>query len=487
MEQRQKQNRKDYGWERFWVGREKLRIFIALLFTLSLAHACALCATYVPRVFVSFEFMLDSAKIKWRFDKNFHTTLLHSYDKNGNEVLDSAELLQVKEALLAYISPRAHLTRATIGDALEVLDFSIKGDEIFIHDLELNYYYEIAFSQQRTLENSQKFAFQIFDEDGFFNFIIESNSPFRLGESEFLPKVLDEGVVVFKRGAKSALDSAPKQIAESTQIAESSAESTTLLQKAIALNNKILATIKGYIHGEQSVFSILALITLSFCYGVFHAAAPGHAKLLTSSYFLAHNSSYKKALGFALKVGALHIISAFLIVGAGLFVLKVVVQRFADKANIIITQISSALIILVAVLLLIQKMRKHSNTCNCKSCQIAESSAESSTNQSAPNAKNTRFDFAQWGVALAAGIIPCPTMIIVLLLCFEVGFFSALVSAISIALGMSAVVFITAILAHKIKLSATSQKISRALEFLALFALLILGIFMFANAESSVF
>lgn len=471
-----------------------MRIFIALLFTLSLTHACALCATYVPRVFVSFEFMLDSAKIKWRFDKNFHTTLLHSYDKNGNGALDSAELVQVKEALLAYISPRAHLTRATIGDALETLDFSIKGDEIFMKDLELNYCYEIAFSQKSALQNSQKFAFQIFDESGFFNFIIESNAPFRLGESEFLPRVLDEGVVVFKRGNFSALDSAPKQIAESTQIAESSAESTTLLQKAIALNNKILATIKGYIHGKQSVFSILALITLSFCYGVFHAAAPGHAKLLTSSYFLAHNSSYKKALGFALKVGAVHIISAFLIVGAGLFVLKVVVQRFADKANIIITQISSALIILVAVLLLIQKMRKHSNTCKCKSYQIAESSAksrakiaESSPNQSTPNAKNTRFDFAQWGVALAAGIIPCPTMIIVLLLCFEVGFFSALVSAISIALGMSAVVFITAILAHKIKLSATSQKISRALEFLALFAMLILGIFMFANAESSVF
>lgn len=484
MEQRQKQDRKDYGRERFWVGREKLRIFIALLFTLSLTHACALCATYVPRVFVSFEFMLDSAKIKWRFDKNFHTTLLHSYDKNGNGTLDSAELVQVREALLAYISPRAHLTRATINDALETLDFSIKGDEIFMKDLELNYYYEIAFSQKSALQNSQKFVFQVFDEGGFFNFIIESNAPFRLGGSEFLPSVLDEGVVVFKRDAKSALDSAPKQIAEST----------TLLQKAIALNNKILATIKGYIHGEQSVFSILALIALSFCYGVFHAAAPGHAKLLTSSYFLAHNSSYKKALGFALKVGAVHIISAFLIVGAGLFVLKVVVQRFASEANIIITQISSALIILVAVLLLIQKMRKHSNTCKCKSCQIAESSAESrakiaesSLNQSTPNAKNTRFDFAQWGVALAAGIIPCPTMIIVLLLCFEVGFFSALVSAISIALGMSAVVFITAILAHKIKLSATSQKISRALEFLALFALLILGIFMFANAESSVF
>lgn len=461
-----------------------IRIFIALLFTLSLTHACTLCATYVPRVFVSFEFGLDSAKIKWRFDKNFHTTLLHSYDKNGSGALDSAELAQVKDALLAYISPRSHLTRATISDALETLDFSIKGDEIFMQGLELNYCYEIAFSQKSALQNSQKFAFQIFDEGGFFNFIIESSAPFRLGESEFLPRVLDEGVVVFKKGDFSALDSVPKQNAES------SAESTTLLQKAIALNNKILATIKGYIHGEQSVFNIFALIALSFCYGVFHAAAPGHAKLLTSSYFLAHNSSYKKALGFALKVGAVHIISAFLLVGAGLFVLKVVVQRFASEANIIITQISSALIILVAVLLLIQKAsKKHSNTCKCKSCQSAESSAESSvkTAESSQKRNATRFDFAQWGVALAAGIIPCPTMIIVLLLCFEVGFFSALVSAISIALGMSVVVFITAILARKIKLTATSQKISRTLELLALFIMLILGIFMFANAKSGIF
>ena len=178
----------------------------------------------------------------------------------------------------------------------------------------------------------------------------------------------------------------------------------------------------------------------------------------------------------------MHILSAFLLVWLGLFVLKVAVQSLANEANIIITQVSSGIIMLLACVLLIRKIR-HSSARECKTCNLARNADKNtSTTKTLDQAK--RFDFAQWSVIIAAGIVPCPTMIIVLLLCFEAGFFSALLSAICIALGMSAVVFVSAIFAHKVRLSATSQSVSRALEYLALICMLCLGIFMFVNANA---
>ena len=188
-----------------------------------------------------------------------------------------------------------------------------------------------------------------------------------------------------------------------------------------------------------------------------------------------------------------------MLVGLGLFVLKILVQSLANDANAIITQISSAIIIVVALALLVRKMRgKHAHTCGCASCQNHAIDLNAPHSHSIfanvlkamqstfPNI-SPNIDFAKWGVIIAAGIVPCPSMILVLLLCFEVGFFSAFLSAVCIAIGMSAVVFVAAIFAHKVRLSAKSEKISRALEYLALCGMLCVGIFMFANAKSGVF
>lgn len=473
---------------------------------MSKIYSCALCVAYIPNVVtnvISIDFdktSKDGQKssttntivvFEWQFEKEFNQTIFHTYDTNANGVIEPNEMAQIKQSLTNYILPREQLTKALIkqGDKLERAKFTLQSDEMFIRDTLLIYRYKISI----PLQDSNTFSFQINDNEGFFNFTFsqDSKKTFMLNERLWASNIIDN-VIIFREQKTKELESKnvdstqnPNKQNLANDFAKQSQQTfwqnlrSDLWQKIATLNAKILSIIKSYIYdkqGKTNFFGILSLVAISFGYGVFHAAAPGHAKLLTGSYFLSHKGSYSKAFSFALKVGVVHILSAFLLVGLGLFVLKVVVQSLANEANIIITQVSSVIIMLLACILLVGKIR-HSSACECKTCSLSKS-ATKTLNQA------KRFDFAQWSVIIAAGIVPCPTMIIVLLLCFEAGFFSALLSAICIALGMSAVVFISAIFAHKVRLSATSQSVSRTLEYFALICMLCLGIFMFANASA---
>ncbi|MGX2971801.1 HoxN/HupN/NixA family nickel/cobalt transporter [Helicobacter sp. T3_23-1059] len=505
-------------------------LFVAL--SIAQIYACALCQAYIPNVLVTVLYISkhnaqSSIALEWEFEREFTQTLLHTYDTNANNVLEKSELNAIKNALTSYTLPKNNLTQILRenpnNENLENVKFRVQHNEIFMRDERLIYRYEVVLNSD--FDKSKRLAVQVQDEGDFFAFkllprdialgerILVGNANanliiFEAKNEEDLNENLSEDLEDFQKAKSSDLNSETMQNLpphSSLQNIKDSSKAflSALWQGIVALNAKMLSTIKSHIIGEKSVFGILGLMALSLLYGILHAAAPGHAKLLTSSYFLAHKGSYAKAFGFALRVGIVHIVSAFVLVGLGLFVLKIVVQSLANDTNAIITQISSAIIIAVALVLLVRKMRgKHAHTCGCVSCQkhalnsntLYKNNAQNprSTLINALNAMQRRFpkiDFAKWGVIIAAGIVPCPSMIIVLLLCFEVSFFSALVSALCIAIGMSAVVFVSAVFAHKVRLSA-SAKLSRFLEYLALCGMLCVGIFMFVNSlaiQSGVF
>ena len=502
-------------------------LFVAL--SIAKIYACALCQAYIPNVLVTVLNISEhnaqsSIALEWEFEEDFTQTLLHTYDTNANNVLEKSELKFIQDALTSYALPKNNLTQILLenrnNENLESVKFRVQHNEIFMRDERLIYRYEVVLNSD--FDKSKRLAVQVQDEGDFFAFkllprditlgerILVGNANanliiFEAKNARDLNEDFSEDLEDFQKAKSSDLNSETMQNLpphSSLQNIKDSSQAflSALWQGIVALNAKMLSAIKSHIvgenAGEKSVFGILGLMALSLLYGVLHAAAPGHAKLLTSSYFLAHKGSYTKAFGFALRVGIVHIVSAFVLVGLGLFILKIVVQSLANEANAIITQISSVIIIAVAFILLIQKMRgKHAHTCGCASCQnhALDSNAlyknnalhSHSTLTNALNAIQRRFpkiDFAKWGVIIAAGIVPCPSMILVLLLCFEVSFFSALLSALCIAIGMSAVVFVSAIFAHKVRLSAKSEKISRALEYLALCGMLCVGIFMFVNS-----
>ena len=65
------------------------------------------------------------------------------------------------------------------------------------------------------------------------------------------------------------------------------------------------------------------LFLLSFAYGVFHAAGPGHGKAVISSYLLASGETARRGVALSFASAIVQAISAIVIVAIGTIVLRV--------------------------------------------------------------------------------------------------------------------------------------------------------------------
>lgn len=91
--------------------------------------------------------------------------------------------------------------------------------------------------------------------------------------------------------------------------------------------------------------AVLTLIALSFGYGVFHAAGPGHGKAVIAAYLVANEASARRALTLSFLAAMLQAVVAIGIVGIAAALLNL--TSFAVTATARVAEIGSAVLVLL--------------------------------------------------------------------------------------------------------------------------------------------
>jgi nickel/cobalt exporter len=144
------------------------------------------------------------------------------------------------------------------------------------------------------------------------------------------------------------------------------------LSPLAAMRQPAPAGIIGWIVAEQAVFyralsgliraaktdgsALWGLMGISFIYGVFHAAGPGHGKAVISSYLLANEETWRRGIALSFASALLQALTAVVIVAVAALLLGATAKMMGDTVRVI-EIVSYGLIVLLGARLLWVKGR----------------------------------------------------------------------------------------------------------------------------------
>ena len=497
----------------------------------SFAHACALCALYTPTAHAAVKFdvqgdMIKTAAITWTFSENFTELTLQSYDENADKALSKNEAWKVQKSLLDYIVPRGYLTSVGYYDgAGETVNLHAKtlSQRVYLDEGRLNFEYILELNL--AVKDGRVVTVEVFDHEGFFNFKINSPEPYALTDKIYLVPNVNLSAAFFEmtskapkiEPAKPELSSLVK-VQNKQNLEQIDAEDKAKFDSVSGMSLQFLERLKELIKinsAELNALNFALLAAVSFFYGFLHAAGPGHAKMLTASYFVANGGSYSRALVFAMKVGFAHVAGAFLLVlFSYVFLNAFLTNKVSDMAGAM-TKISAVTIVCVSLYMIYAKIKIKKTALKPKFSFASTSvSAEKGANRASKvfgsnlasalnlSANSVKFSHAahesecgcaacmasneapktasEWLVVLAGSLVPCPGTLLVFVLAFSLNSYAAgLASGLFMGLGMGAVIFLAAVCGFKLKGAARFRALRTCCEFAALFVMLGLGVFMF--------
>jgi len=98
------------------------------------------------------------------------------------------------------------------------------------------------------------------------------------------------------------------------------------------------------------------LLSVSFLYGVFHAAGPGHGKAVISSYLVANNETWRRGIVLSFASAVLQALTAIVVVGVAAALLGATAKAMGNTVRVI-EIVSYTLILLIGLRLLWVKGR----------------------------------------------------------------------------------------------------------------------------------
>lgn len=149
-----------------------------------------------------------------------------------------------------------------------------------------------------------------------------------------------------------------KQREAATETAPASTRSPGLWDRAVyyvqvqqqKFYRQLASAVKA-VKNEYSLQAAWSLIFLSFLYGIFHAAGPGHGKTVISAYLLANEDEVKRGVLLAFLSSIMQAVTAILIVGVIVLALGFG-GRSAQRSVLYLEQMSYALICVVGAYML---------------------------------------------------------------------------------------------------------------------------------------
>jgi nickel/cobalt transporter (NicO) family protein len=105
-----------------------------------------------------------------------------------------------------------------------------------------------------------------------------------------------------------------------------------LLRKQSEFYREISSTIRAAKTNGSAVWSLL---TISFLYGIFHAAGPGHGKAVISSYLVANGETARRGVILSFASALMQSMVAVMIVGVGAWLLNVTAKSMCGAERVI--------------------------------------------------------------------------------------------------------------------------------------------------------
>ena len=101
-----------------------------------------------------------------------------------------------------------------------------------------------------------------------------------------------------------------------------------LLTKQSEFYRQMSSTIRAAKADGSAVWTLLAI---SFAYGIFHAAGPGHGKTVISSYLVANEETARRGIALSFVSALMQSLIAVLIVGIGAWLLNVTAKHHVRR------------------------------------------------------------------------------------------------------------------------------------------------------------
>lgn len=211
---------------------------------------------------------------------------------------------------------------------------------------------------------------------------------------------------------------------------------------------------------------ISILFGISLVYGILHALGPGHGKSVITSFFLKEKQASGKAVFLSLIVSFVHTSSAVVLSFLLFFVLTGIKGMLRIKMQRYFMLASGVMILLTGLIFLFVKIFKKEDESDAMSTDYPKANL--------------------FLVGVAAGIVPCPASLMIMILCLSNGIaYAGLTSVAGISLGMfivlSAVGFVSiksriAIVSISSKLSGSKTIVSSVLSYISISLIILIGL-----------